>query len=170
MTTILWVISYWIPTQAMAAKTVGQSPVHIVAFAFDSSCGVLGFGYRSIFGNLTPFEGWKFRQYLPIRTPLFYVDSPTALDQVGLHALHQNWPVGWDVIPAGHMDTYGVEFHYWFLLAVFLVVFAIAIRRSAAARSVDPAICKSCGYDLRATPNRCPECGTIPPKKGMISN
>jgi hypothetical protein len=60
---------------------------------------------------------------------------------------------------------YGVRvtIPYWFLalLVVFWPVRKALIRRKRR-RSSRRGLCPTCGYDLRATPERCPECGTIP--------
>lgn len=48
---------------------------------------------------------------------------------------------------------------HWFFVLMSGVTCAIAIRRSRKLCRV-PGFCCVCGYDLRATPGRCPECGT----------
>jgi cyanate permease len=43
---------------------------------------------------------------------------------------------------------------------VWLAVWVVRKARRQAER-LSSGLCPSCGYDLRATPNRCPECGAV---------
>jgi len=50
----------------------------------------------------------------------------------------------------------------WFLAAIAFILPAVwVIDRRKRRRRVLGNHCEKCGYDLRATPDRCPECGTV---------
>lgn len=51
---------------------------------------------------------------------------------------------------------------YWALLLATLITPIAWILHRRRQRNAQPGICKICGYDLRATPDRCPECGAVP--------
>jgi hypothetical protein len=55
------------------------------------------------------------------------------------------------------------------LVSLFLSVPAVIVEWLwRVARRNRPGVCPKCGYDLRATPDRCPECGRIGDKDAIL--
>jgi hypothetical protein len=71
----------------------------------------------------------------------------------------------------GSVSYHTITIPVWMLLALASIVPVSVLSRSLLRRwLIGHNRCLTCGYDLRATPDRCPECGTIPAEKKIISN
>jgi hypothetical protein len=81
-------------------------------------------------------------------------DGPALLRAVG---------IGWEnerVLMTGE-TSWAVQVRLgWFVLLSALTTLLLALRRRGAGRPREGR-CGGCGYDLRATPERCPECGAV---------
>jgi hypothetical protein len=52
---------------------------------------------------------------------------------------------------------------HWSLVLLFAILPALRLRAAIRSRELRRVgLCPKCGYDLRATPDRCPECGAAP--------
>jgi hypothetical protein len=60
---------------------------------------------------------------------------------------------------------------YWFIMLLTAILPGARLagwRRRARRLRMRPGLCRHCGYDCRATPDRCPECGMTMPQSKQI--
>jgi hypothetical protein len=110
------------------------------------STTVLGNGHPSVSQN----KVWK---------NLGFIRESCAAEEFAMDSLN--------FIPTGRnkpqMTTTLIGFPYWFLSTIFSAIPAVRLFRIwKRSRRYPRGHCRKCGYDLRETPQRCPECGTVP--------
>jgi hypothetical protein len=95
--------------------------------------------------------------------------DPAAIYQQGVPVGKEGSPDGLVVFERGGVsirrsgspfNSWAVALPFWLLMAITAICPLLWLRR--ALRRKVPYRCTHCGYDLRATPDLCPECGKAP--------
>jgi hypothetical protein len=162
-TAVLWVRSYWradaIEKQTATATISALSDRGLLSLRHDTLDTTFA-GY-----NQGP-HGW-----LIIHLPAFAF-QPTAVGP-GVRWDYHLSGFWWQARDKGSAKTGQYTGSFWWafwqvvipypaILVPLAILLALAIRQIRLDRSRSPGLCSTCGYDLRATPDRCPECGTVP--------
>ena len=89
--------------------------------------------------------------------PIHFVNWPSSIA-----ADFTTWQIlGFDYENDGRVRRLTVPYYALSLLSGLFVLWAG--MRSFRKHATPPGTCPACGYDLRATPDRCPECGRVVP-------
>jgi hypothetical protein len=140
---VLWVRSYRCAESIQYAhKTTGV----VWWCSLFNLRGSLALGYRS-FATAAPISdlGWTYGRY--------HLISARRLAET-----NNGYWLGFGRTTAWSYQM--VLFPQWFLALLFAISPALHLRATIRSRRLHRAgHCPRCGYDLRATPERCPECG-----------
>jgi hypothetical protein len=113
---------------------------------------------RSIARKLHPVWGWYWDSGMSSE-----VAEPT--NRLGFTS-YGSWKVrSTNELGSAERSTGNILFPHWFAVALFAALPAWQLARLHRRRMAKrEGRCSKCGYDLRATPERCPECGAVPVK------
>jgi hypothetical protein len=165
----LWVRGYRVADEAGLRRADLATRARATWSVRNSSGGVRLLYYRNVIREQFVYDFFEKKQpragrFLASGQPSPHVIKPGRQGQIQGSALGFGLDV-WKVdLPDYSERIYSVVLPCWFLSLVtaylpaawlFRLGTAIQMQRRERAKGK----CRSCGYDLRATPGRCPECG-----------
>jgi hypothetical protein len=167
----LWVRSYWRADyiRVRHSRQVGFSAISqngAVEWRIVRSIRPSFFGDRKIAGATgTTITTVSLRDAEPVSTFAAYtrlvVDPLTVESEPGSAVVFRRCAAG-SGTSAGNDYSFGYAVTpYWSLAAAALTGTVMSRLLRGRHRTANGSRCPSCGYDLRATPDRCPECGTV---------
>jgi hypothetical protein len=110
--------------------------------------------------GLTPAELQMFHVYYPPGLKVLLAGPHDTLEM----STPNSGPTAGHFVIAGRpdfrSDTFVLAVRPWWCMALLLLMPAAWLRRAHKARRAKRlGLCPACGYDLRESPERCPECG-----------
>ena len=165
---LLWVRSFW------TLDSVFYTPIHPTAYdryRVSTYRGGMGFSwnyFRFAATDRAAFKAWSQQHF---EDPGFLIAHEHPAQ--GARTAHspyrfryfagQNLP--YVTSPPGTNGMASLWLPLWVFIAMFLVLPVAWLLRWRRERPAGSGTCPICGYDLRATPQRCPECGTAVPSR-----
>jgi hypothetical protein len=148
-TVVLWVRSYTI------AEMWTVSPARRRCYFLTSSRGLLEIAGSTAFEKESP-------QWRPHITHLHYSPYPSRTAWYGFATMDGAYAFNWQFVGTFIYRSYTLPYPVPFAATLALPACWWLARCRRRAPRHRPGLCRHCGYDCRATPDRCPECGTIP--------
>jgi hypothetical protein len=158
-----WVRSRYVNDQLVRAQVVpdaqpGNVYMHMTAFLHgDGDVCVVALAWSDPDRGPRPPLGprWDFSRGSIASVRQMMAGHTTGVGRYG-------W-CNWDMKDLGmRAKLKGFMLPYWLLVAASATpwaCWAIGFKRRRAARRIAVGCCASCGYELRASPERCPDCG-----------
>jgi len=163
----LWIRGHFVVDLLTSMQDGGPAPTEIRGWSIVSTMGNIQFVRSRV--TIPALDGvqaaaWdKWRAVIKKRARWRSIPLPDSMEaSSGFLFNHEQEavPTAWSTARI-FLDEWRFGLPYWLLAAVTTILpIARGVKYMRWKRRPQLGRCATCGYDLRATPDRCPECGT----------